>query len=108
MVAFSCGIPQNQQVAFHPRSLRERGYMGRLLSNAARNGLLRWYVLVYALFVWIPLAFAETYKKGDEVEVEVNSKRVAGTVQATNARGDVLVEYVWAVRPQQATFKAAQ
>ncbi len=52
-----------------------------------------------------PAAAAETYKKGDEIEVWFLNKWYPATVVATNPRGDVLAEYEFAGRTKQDPYK---
>jgi hypothetical protein len=65
-------------------------------------------VLLTSLLLQLAPA-AETYKKGDEIEVYFLNKWYKATVIATNARGEVLAEYEFITgRPQQRAFKAAE
>ena len=66
-------------------------------------------ILVVALLGAVAPCSAQSYKKGDEIEVQVLGDWVPGFVVQTNPRGDVLAEYEWiAGRTQQKVFKAQE
>ena len=64
-------------------------------------------VLSIAIFVWSPFVLAETYKKGDEIEVFFLGEWRPATVADTNKRGEVLGAFEFAGTAKQQVFAQA-
>lgn len=65
-------------------------------------------LLVVALATSAAPCWAQTYKRGDEIEVYFLDDWLPALVVNTNPRGDVMAEYEFAGRPHQRVFKATE
>lgn len=68
----------------------------------------RSFLLLPALLIWCgtsSIGFAQTYKDGESVEVLYLNRWFPAVVIDTNARGEVLAEFTFAVNPMRQLFK---